>query len=226
MAAFFRSSCLLLGFVGLSSVAYGGTGIAPPVMYPANTWQGHTQAVVRVLDRLDFHLEELTVPVGGSASYKTLSVQVETCLSRPETLPEDTAVLLHLHDQGDASRKPFDGWMFKNEPSLASYGSPLYDVRVVGCSGGTTAPQAGPLPEVKAPSITNHAVTNDEGGDNNASSSASASAPARNNEEQVIPLAPETHAPISLAPTTNSSPAPEKPQNDSLPPPEADPGLQ
>ncbi|MFT8808932.1 MAG: DUF2155 domain-containing protein [Gluconobacter sp.] len=212
--------CLLAGF----PVARAATGVAPPAMYPATTWQGQSQAVVRVLDRLDAHLELLTIPVGGSASYHGLSVGVEACVSRPQTLAADAGALLHLKDSSDPDRPPFDGWMLAQEPSVATYGSPLYDVRVVSCAGAPTAPQAGPLPVVKAPVLASAEVPVEEGGDAPASRPDSASG-------GPVPLAPDSHNPIPLAPPSGAAPslapaAPVPPAGQPLPLPEADPGLE
>lgn len=95
--------------LSVTSSALAAVGVAPPAMYPANTWQGRTQAVIRVLDRLDAHIETLTIPVGANASYRTLSVAVEACVSRPETLRADSGALLHLRDSGDSARHPSTG---------------------------------------------------------------------------------------------------------------------
>jgi len=210
--------------VFLPIAAQAAVGVAPPAMYPAPTWQGQSQAVLRVLDRLDGHLELLTVPVGGSATYRSLSVGVEACVTRPQTLATDTGVLLHLKDSSDPQRPSFDGWMLAQEPSVATYGSPLYDVRVVSCAGVPTAPQAGPLPVVKAPVLAGTEVPVEEGGDAPASPPASASG-------GPVPLAPDSHNPIPLAPSSGAAPslapaAPAQSSGQPLPPPQADPGLE
>lgn len=220
---------LLCGAVGLTllagiSGAQAATGVAPPAMYPATTWQGQSQAVVRVLDRLDAHLEVLTIPVGGNVTYHSLSIGVEACVSRPQTLATDAGALLHLKDASDPQRPPFDGWMLAQEPSVATYGSPLYDVRVVSCAGALTAPQAGPLPVVKAPVLASAEVPVEEGGDAPASPPGSASG-------GPVPLAPDSHNPIPLAPPSGAAPSlapavPTQPSGQSLPAPEADPGLE
>ncbi|MEJ5143051.1 DUF2155 domain-containing protein [Gluconobacter albidus] len=214
---------LLCGIAGacLSGGAQAAVGVAPPAMYPASTWQGQSQAVLRVLDRLDGHLELLTVPVGGSATYRSLSVGVESCVSRPQTLAADAGALLHLKDSSDPGRPPFDGWMLAQEPSVATYGSPLYDVRVVSCAGVPTAPQAGPLPAVKAPVLAGADVPVEEGGDAPVSAPGSASG-------GPVPLAPDSRNPIPLAPSTGAAPslAPAPPSGQPLAPPEADPGLE
>ncbi len=220
---------LLCGAFGLTllagiSGAQAATGVAPPAMYPAATWQGQSQAVVRVLDRLDAHLELLTIPVGGNATYHSLSIGVEACVSRPQTLATDAGALLHLKDASDPQLPSFDGWMLAQEPSVATYGSPLYDVRVVSCAGAPTAPQAGPLPAVKAPVLASAEVPVEEGGDAPASPPGSASG-------GPVPLAPDSHNPIPLAPPSGAAPslAPAVPTQSSgqpLPAPEADPGLE
>ncbi|WP_062500252.1 DUF2155 domain-containing protein [Gluconobacter oxydans] len=218
--------CGAAGMILLAGIsgARAATGVAPPAMYPAATWQGQSQAVVRVLDRLDAHLELLTIPVGGSATYHGLSVGVEACVSRPQTLAADAGALLHLKDSSDPQRPPFDGWMLAQEPSVATYGSPLYDVRVVSCAGAPTAPQAGPLPVVKAPVLASAEVPVEEGDDAPASQPGSASG-------GPVPLAPDSHNPIPLAPPSGAAPSlapamPAQPSGQPLSPPEADPGLE
>ena len=216
---------MVLLMVGAAPWAQAAVGVAPPAMYPADLWQGRTQAVIRVLNRLDAHIETLTVPVSGSATYGTLSVAVEACVSRPETLPADAGVLLHLRDTGDSARAPFDGWMLQNEPSVATYGSPLYDVRVVSCAGDKVAPDAGPLPAIKTPQLTDTNAPEEEGGDDQSHSPPSS-------EGGPVPLAPDTHSPIPLAPPSGGAQslvpsAPQTPPSGQpLPPPEADPGLE
>ncbi|MBF0889165.1 MULTISPECIES: DUF2155 domain-containing protein [Gluconobacter] len=215
--------CGAAGFL-VSGAAQAAVGVAPPAMYPAATWQGQSQAVLRVLDRLDGHLELLTVPVGGSATYRSLAVAVEACVTRPQTLATDAGVLLHLKDSSDPQRPSFDGWMLAQEPSVATYGSPLYDVRVVSCAGVPTAPQAGPLPVVKAPVLAGAEVPVEEGGDAPASPPGSPSG-------GPVPLAPDSHNPIPLAPTSGAVPslapaAPAQSSGQPLPPPQADPGLE
>ncbi|MBF0862009.1 DUF2155 domain-containing protein [Gluconobacter kanchanaburiensis] len=209
--------------------ARAATGVAPPAMYPATTWQGQSQAVVRVLDRLDSHIELLTVPVGGSATYHSLSVGVEACVSRPQTLSADSGALLHLKDSSDPARAPFDGWMLAQEPSVATYGSPLYDVRVVSCAGVLTAPQAGPLPVVKVPVLASSDVPVEEGGEAQTSlpeSAAGGPVPLAPDSHNPIPLAPPGVAPPSLAPSAPVPPQGQLQGQQALPPPTADPGLE
>lgn len=218
----FRRSLRALSVMTLGVVqsAYGAVGVAPPAMYAPQTWQGRSEAVLHVLNRLDAHLETVSVPVGGSTTYRTLSIAVEACVSRPPTLPADAGVLLHLRDSGDTTRPPFDGWMMANEPGIAVYGSPLYDVRVVSCGGTSVAPNPGPLPLTQKPVLPGGEAP-DVTGDGGSGSP--------------VPLAPDSRAPIPLAPPDNAAtslaPPAASPQQKSAPsnlsPPEAnDPGLE
>lgn len=128
-------------------------GVAPPAVYPAKTWQGRSEAVVRVLDRLDAHVTELTIPVGQEASYRSVSIRAMACLQRPPTLPADAAVHLHIEEMKAQDVPVFDGWMLANAPALGVYGNPLYDVQLVRCQGQEVAPHAGALPKTQAPSL-------------------------------------------------------------------------
>ena len=134
---------LALGLASGPGLA-AGAALAPPAVYPAETWQGKTIAVVRVLDKLDTHVEVLSVPVGGTAHYKNLEIGVARCLTRPPTLAPDAAAWLDLRDT-HPDGVAFHGWMLAAEPGLGVFESPLYDVRMVRCEGQDTAPTPLPL---------------------------------------------------------------------------------
>ncbi|MBB2202694.1 DUF2155 domain-containing protein [Gluconacetobacter tumulisoli] len=118
--------------------------VTPPPAYPADTWQGRSVATLRVLDRLDSHVQILTVPVGQDATFKALSIHVGACRDRPPTLVPDSAGWLSVRDThvGGAG---FNGWMLSGEPFLGVFENPLYDVRMLGCAGDTVAPVPPPL---------------------------------------------------------------------------------
>ncbi|MBS0988840.1 DUF2155 domain-containing protein [Acetobacter okinawensis] len=152
-----RRRCRLLG-VGLvsslgcvASVWAAGTPLAPPAVYPAGTWQGKGTAVVRVLDRLDAHVEVLSVPVGGEAKhYKNLDILARRCLQRPPTRAPDAAAWLEIHDTHPGGAA-FKGWMLAAEPGLGVLESSVYDVRMVRCEGDDMAPFLPPLAKPVAP---------------------------------------------------------------------------
>ncbi|MXV36364.1 MULTISPECIES: DUF2155 domain-containing protein [unclassified Saccharibacter] len=131
----------------------GVYGVAPPATYPATAWQGRSEAVVRVLNRLDSHVNDVTIPVGKEVTYRSLTVRVVACVQRPPTLPAESAVHLHIEEMKAQNVPVFDGWMLATQPSLGVYGNPLYDVQAVRCQGQNMEPQPGALPPTKAPSL-------------------------------------------------------------------------
>lgn len=184
-----RYSRLLL-LSALASASFGasawavGTPLAPPAVYPEGTWQGKGTAVVRVLDRLDAHVEVLSVPVGGEPRhYKNLDILARRCLQRPPTRAPDAAAWLEIQDThpGGAS---FKGWMLAAEPGLGVLESSVYDVRMVRCEGDDMTPFLPPLPKPVAPPPLPEAAPVDEG-------AASGAAPAQPDQPGLaVPASP------------------------------------
>lgn len=130
-----------------------GTPLAPPAVYGQGVWQGKGTAVVRVLDRLDAHVEMISVPTGTTAHYKSLDISAGRCLERPKTLSPDAAGWLELHDT-HPDGATFKGWMLAAEPGLGVFESAVYDVRMVRCEGADVAPMTPPLPTPAVPVLT------------------------------------------------------------------------
>ncbi|NHO20220.1 DUF2155 domain-containing protein [Acetobacter oeni] len=129
--------------------ARGAEPLAPPAIYPADTWQGKSEVVLRVLNRLDAHVETIHVPAGGSVHYQNLNIGVARCLENAPTLRTDAAAWVDVQDtrtQGPG----FRGWMLAAEPSLGIFENPLYDIRVTGCAGNDVPPA---LPEPVHPVV-------------------------------------------------------------------------
>ncbi|AQU87989.1 hypothetical protein B0W47_11480 [Komagataeibacter nataicola] len=135
---------------GLPGLAHATEWLASPAMYPPDTWQGRTVAVVRVLDKLDAHVALLNVPVGQDMPYKSLTLHATSCLQRPATLPADSAAWLDVHDAHEGMAA-FQGWMAVAEPATGVFQNPLYDVQLVGCAGDSVAPTPPPLAAVAVP---------------------------------------------------------------------------
>lgn len=142
------------GWVAVTSDAQAvGTPLASPAVYGPGIWQGKGTAVVRVLDRLDAHVEVISVPTGTTAHYKSLDISAGRCLERPKTLSPDAAGWLELHDT-HPDGATFKGWMLAAEPGLGVFESAVYDVRMVRCEGADVAPMAPPLPTPAVPVLT------------------------------------------------------------------------
>ncbi|MCH4091426.1 DUF2155 domain-containing protein [Acetobacter sp.] len=147
-----RSGRAFLGLASvlvLSGAAVAAEPLAPPAMYPRNTWQGKSTAVVRVLNRLDSRVETVKIPVGETSHYETLEIGVTRCLQHAPTARQDAAAWLDIQDRR-AEGATFHGWMLAAEPSLGILESPIYDVHVVTCEGNDIQPM---LPTLEQPAV-------------------------------------------------------------------------
>ncbi len=148
-------SCLagLLAVVPDVLHAEGVRGVAAPAVYPATTWQGRSGVVLRVMRRLDSHVELVSLRVGTDTAYGPLSFRLERCLQKPDGLPAQTAALLKIEENQESGSAPFEGWMFTDDPALGAYAGALYDVQVVSCDGDKVEPMVGPLPAPVPPQL-------------------------------------------------------------------------
>lgn len=138
---------LLLGaLLGASHDGQAAEYIPPPIMPVPNAWQGRSVAVVRVLDKLDAHIETLTLKAGETGTYKSLSVTVRSCMDRPDGMPADSGAFLDVQDRR-SQVQAFSGWTFSGQPSIGVFESPVYGVQLVTCQGDLVAPLAPPLPQ-------------------------------------------------------------------------------
>lgn len=103
---------------------------APP---PPNPWLPQGGAVVQVLDKPDAQSATLTIKVGQSATYRSLTITVKACDVRPPDMPPDATAFLVVTDS-HAGQPGFSGWMLASDPSLNMMQNPIYDLRVKGCT--------------------------------------------------------------------------------------------
>lgn len=99
-----------------------------------NTWYSQPKAVIRVLNKLESSVTLLTIPVGGSAQYKTLTIAVKKCIVRPATASPDSAAFVTVTDS-QLPTNPFAAWIFVAEPGASVFEHPLYNVSIAGCAG-------------------------------------------------------------------------------------------
>jgi hypothetical protein len=95
-------------------------------------WLPQTSAMLQVLDKLNAQDAVLTVKVGQSTQFGSLTIQVQSCQVRPLNQPQDATAYLTITDS-HADQPGFRGWMLSNNPSLSMLQHPIYDVRVTGC---------------------------------------------------------------------------------------------
>ncbi|MDI2112574.1 DUF2155 domain-containing protein [Commensalibacter nepenthis] len=99
-----------------------------------NIWYSQPKAKIRVLNKLESSATTLTIPVGGSVEYKTLSISVSKCIVRPENLSPDSAAFVTIKDS-KLPMNPFNAWIFVAEPGVSVFEHPLYNVSIAGCAG-------------------------------------------------------------------------------------------
>lgn len=183
--------------------------LALPSFYPDNIWQGRLVAVIGVLDRRDSLVKIFKLPVGGEAAhYKSLSLRASACLQRPNGLAEDEAIHLDLEDKilaDSSSQSVYDGWFFLKEPALNNYVSPLYGIRVIGCEGGTTAPNLPPLPKRTPPRLSVVTVPQVAADDSASHLEKSTTDVPRETSPQAPPMTQATSSPLAppLSPEKN-----------------------
>ncbi|NHO31908.1 DUF2155 domain-containing protein [Acetobacter sp. LMG 1636] len=193
---------LMLVMAGIGTdPALSAEPLAPPAIYPAGTWQGKSDAVLRVLNRLDTHVETIHVPAGSSAHYQTLNISVARCLESAPTLRTDAAAWIDVQDthmQGAG----FHGWMLAAEPSLGVFENPLYDIRVVGCAGNDIPPV---LSQPEHPPVPALPGAKTEPGSNPGTSG--------NDATPLAPVSPDSVSPESASPVvpddSGAQPAPQ-----------------
>jgi hypothetical protein len=105
---------------------------APPAVASPNAWLPQGSAMLQVLDKVNAQNAVLTVKVGQSGQFGSLTIQVQSCQVRPPDQPQDATALLTITDS-HADAPGFRGWLLANHPSVSMLQHPIYDVRVVGC---------------------------------------------------------------------------------------------
>jgi hypothetical protein len=116
----------------LAPPAWASEEVKPPDMSPPDAWLPKPQGSVRVMNKIDSTVQLVTLKVGETVTYQSLSLTLSGCFVRPQDLPEDAAAHLKIADsRPDAPG--FDGWMLKREPALNMLQHPVYDVQLAGC---------------------------------------------------------------------------------------------
>jgi hypothetical protein len=109
-------------------------GVVPPATIDRpNGWVPATTVKLQALDKVNALTAALTIKVGGSVAFGSLTIAAKACAVRPATQPADAAAYLTVTDSHPDS-PGFDGWMLEQEPSVSMMQHPVYDLRVTGCS--------------------------------------------------------------------------------------------
>ncbi len=133
-----------------------------PSALPPGTMSDEPVAVLQALDKVTARIKRLTVHVGQTGTFGTLSILVDACRKAPPEDPPESAAFLRITDgKSDPPVTAFSGWMFASSPALSAMDHPVYDISVVDCtsettaspSSATTAPAPAPAPPAK-PAVT------------------------------------------------------------------------
>jgi hypothetical protein len=109
-------------------------------------------AVLQALDKVTARVRRLTIPVGQTGKFGTLSILVDACRKAPPEDPPESAAFLKITDgKSDPPVTAFSGWMFASSPALSAMDHPVYDISVVDCTNETTAAPSSAAPEQAAP---------------------------------------------------------------------------
>ncbi len=98
----------------------------------SDIWVPAGVAKLQALDKVNAQTTALTIKVGQSAAFGSLTIVVKACVIRPPDQPRDAAVYLDVTDSHPDS-PGFAGWMLENEPAASMMQHPIYDLRVTGC---------------------------------------------------------------------------------------------
>jgi hypothetical protein len=109
-------------------------GVAPPAtMDRPNGWVPAATVRLQALDKVNAQTAALTIKVGGSVAFGSLTIVAKACAVRPSDQPADAAAYLTVTDSHPDS-PGFEGWMLEQEPSVSMMQHPVYDLRVTGCT--------------------------------------------------------------------------------------------
>lgn len=109
------------------------TAPSPPVTaQPTYSWVPRPGAELHALDKVSTGVTDIVLRVGQTAQFGSLAIQLRACVSHAPDQPADSAAFLDITDIR-AGGPGFHGWMFANEPQVAIFEHPVYDLRLMGC---------------------------------------------------------------------------------------------
>lgn len=95
-------------------------------------------ARLRVLDKITARTSTFDLRVGGRVAFGNLAITLRACRENPPTETPESAAFLEIDEQntGAVAIRAFSGWMFSSSPALSAMEHAVYDVWVLGCTGG------------------------------------------------------------------------------------------
>lgn len=95
-------------------------------------WVPKGTAELILLDKVRAQPMPVSVKVGASTVFGSITVTVRSCFTRPPDQATESTGFIEVNDSrgtGDV----FRGWLFANAPSVSVMEHPVYDVRLAAC---------------------------------------------------------------------------------------------
>ena len=96
--------------------------------------------VLRTLDKVTAQTADVTVDVGETLRFGSLTIDVKHCETRPPEEVPETFVFLQIDDIRTDGRgveqepeRVYSGWMLGSNPAKAALDHPVFDVWVISC---------------------------------------------------------------------------------------------
>lgn len=106
--------------------------VPPPNLPAPDSWEPRQTGIIHVLDKVSAQSTTLTLHVGDTVSYQTLSITLSSCQARPPALPADSAGRLAVVDSHTGGAA-FTGWLLAGEPGTSQFENPVYDIQLASC---------------------------------------------------------------------------------------------
>ena len=90
-------------------------------------------AVLRMLDKLNGDVTDVTLEVGETATLGRMEVNLRECRYPVQNPAGNAYAYLTIREEGD-QQTDFDGWMIAQAPALNALEHPRYDVWVMRCN--------------------------------------------------------------------------------------------
>jgi hypothetical protein len=103
-----------------------------PTIPPGADWLPRAGVELQALDKVTARGTLLAGRVGQALRFGSLTITVTSCVVRPPDQPQDAAAFVEITDS-HPNAPGFRGWMLANEPAVAMFEHPGYDIRLNGC---------------------------------------------------------------------------------------------
>lgn len=105
--------------------------ISAPVL-AQDAWVPKGTADLVLLDKISGQPTDVSVKVGDSTVFGSLTIAVNNCVVRPPDQPEAAASYVDVTDTRGQT-DIFHGWILAKTPALSQMEHPVYDLKLTGC---------------------------------------------------------------------------------------------